>query len=347
MVTYLWDVLDPWHLQQMVDEGYVRVQTHPSLPYKIACYTKKAMFDREWNDTTKVCRGLIWHDSGRIEGRPFAKFFNYGEPDAPELKPSTQVIAFDKLDGSLGISYMTPDGPAIATKGSFASEQALHATELLRTKYGSWAPLEGHTALYEIIYPENRIVLDYGDEDKLVLLGIVNNQTGKSWGWEGVEIIDPPFETAPVLGIGPLADVLKFPDRPNREGMVLKVLNKDIRIKVKQQDYLELHKVMTGLNERQIWEWFASKHNVDEVLVDLPEELHEWVTKVWKDLGNRFDELSNEVIECFFEHGFNTTRKDFATAIKDEPKWKQGALWARYDGNFERVGEIVWKQLKP
>lgn len=346
-MTHLDDVLDIDLLGQLIDEGYVQVRYHPDYPYAIYCYTKLAMFDRKWNEVTKVCRGLIVNeDSGEVLARPFKKFFNLGEPDAPVWNHTDWVSVYDKADGSLGIAYDTPDGPAIATKGSFTSEQALKATELLRTKYPRYVLEDEYTDLFEIIYPDNRIVLDYGDEESLRYLGSVWIDDGSDW-WNGCLMRYWDIPRNKVLQSAPFSQLKLDMNRPNAEGYVL--FNEDTgeRLKVKQEDYLELHKVMTGLNERQIWEWFATKHNVDEVLVDLPEELHDWVTGVWEDLGTRFDELSNEVIEYFFEHGFNTTRKDFALTIKDQPKWKQGALWARYDGNFERVGEIVWKQLKP
>src|SRR5439155_17561955 len=51
------------------------------------------------------------------------------------------------VHNSLGILYPTPEGHAIATRGSFASEQALHATEVLREKYAAFEPPAGHTVL--------------------------------------------------------------------------------------------------------------------------------------------------------------------------------------------------------
>ena len=75
-MTYLQDVLDPWHLEQMVKEGYVRVQKHPvHHDLKIAFYTKQAKYERARTPTTRVCRGLIWsHKTRRILARPYSKF---------------------------------------------------------------------------------------------------------------------------------------------------------------------------------------------------------------------------------------------------------------------------------
>lgn len=40
----------------------------------------------------------------------------------------------------------------------------------LTDRYSAWTPPTGHTVLFEIIYPENRIVVDYGEMEDLVLL---------------------------------------------------------------------------------------------------------------------------------------------------------------------------------
>lgn len=349
MNTYLWDVLDPNELSTMVDEGYVRVQTHPLYPYNIACYTKRAMFEREWNNTTTVCRGLIWRQAtGKILARPFKKFFNYGEPGAAEFSSHDIVNAYDKVDGSLGIAYMTPDGPAIATKGSFTSDQALHATELLRTQYPAYEPEDWKTDLFEIIYPDNRIVVDYGDTDALVYLGSVDIEDGSDHD-NSVAMGFYGFRRTPVIEGGYFADVVQRiiqNQRPNAEGVVIHREYTGDRIKLKQQDYIELHKVMTGLNERQVWEWFGTKDHLDVVLVDLPEELHEWVSNTWKSIGRKFDELALSVIEEFFNIR-HLERKEFALSIKDKPAWMKGALFARYDNNIERAAEICWKAVRP
>jgi RNA ligase len=92
------------------------------------------------------------------------------------------VRVFDKMDGSLGILYPTSQGMAVATRGSFTSEQALKATEILHEKYPEWAQITydwfrsnfdanwyevNYTDLVEIVYPENRIVVDYARSSRV------------------------------------------------------------------------------------------------------------------------------------------------------------------------------------
>jgi RNA ligase len=344
----IYDIMDAKDLVEMTKGGYVRVQTHPVYPYNIACYTKQAMFERVWNDVTLNCRGLIYHqETGEVLARPFKKFFNYGEPSAPTFAPDDWVTVFDKVDGSLGIAYDTPDGPAIATKGSFTSEQAQHATELLRTKYSRYQTDDYCTDLFEIIYPDNRIVLDYGDTNELRYLGSVVVETGENY-WSGVLIgyYDIPKNHFIVSGeFGAVIDQIDL-HRPNAEGVV--ILNDDTgeRLKLKQEDYIELHKVMTGLNERQIWQWLSEGKYVPDILADLPEELHGWARPVMINLCDLFLNHKMELRQAWVESMY-MERKEFALFNSLKPAWLKGALFAKYDGNESRVDEVLWKAVRP
>lgn len=348
MVTYLDEILDPALLGQMMDEGYVQVRYHPDYPYAIYCYTKQAMFDRKWNDVTRTCRGLIVNEeTSEILARPFKKFFNYGEPDAPVFEQTDWVEVFDKLDGSLGIAYDTPEGPAIATKGSFISEQAQHATELLRAKYPRYQTDDYCTDLFEIIYPENRIVLDYGDADELKYLGSVVVHSGEDY-WNGVLIGYYDIPKNYCLDSGPFSQLELNLNRPNSEGFVLFNQDKGERLKVKQDDYIELHKVMTGLNERQIWEWMREHKWIDDILKDLPEELHDWAnetySKILKDYQNHLDTMSMAYCDLI---ELKDDRKSFAIAAQAYDPFIRGLLFLYLDDDRERIYREIWKKVKP
>lgn len=349
-MTHLDDILDTALLGQMIDEGYVQVRYHPDFPYAIYCYTKKAMFDRKWNEVTMTCRGLIVNeDTGEILARPFKKFFNYGEPDAPRLEHDDWVTVYDKADGSLGIAYETPDGPAIATKGSFTSEQALFATELLRTQYGRYTHDDVNTDLFEIIYPENRIVLDYGDTTELRYLGSVNIEDGSDY-WNGLLMTSWGIPKNHFMLSGEFEAVVQHVDlnRPNREGVVIHCEDRGMRLKMKQEDYLELHKVMTGLNERQLWEWLSEGKYIKDILSDLPEEMHEWARPILTDLVNKHAELVERIGNAFQYHIKKATdRKDFALRIKEYPSLDKGAMFCMMDNQFERADALVWKAVRP
>lgn len=166
-------------LQQMINEKLVSVQKHPEADLFIYNYTPKVQYEKIWNEVTLITRGLILDSEMKYVSRPFGKFFNLEELQPNEI-PDLPFDVYEKMDGSLGILYWFNDKPYIATRGSFVSEQSQHATQLLHSKYSHiFDKLDkSSTYVFEIIYPQNKIVVDYGEMDDLVLLTVIDNQTG-------------------------------------------------------------------------------------------------------------------------------------------------------------------------
>lgn len=297
-MTNLSDMFPMADFERMAHLGYIRIQKHPRLPdYEIANYTEKAVYDKEWNDVTLQCRGLIYRRSdGEVIARPFRKFFNHNESAAPTIGLNDPVVVTDKADGSLGVLYLTPnDGYAVATRGSFDSPQARHATAVFRARYenlmgASWGfnPPFGITYLFEIIYPENRIVVDYGQQDDLVLLGAVDIATGRSITPEVIQKSSNPWPgpVTETFTFSTYGDALAAAPRPGKEGFVVHDLRTDERVKIKQEDYVVLHRLVTGLTARRVHEAMLQGVNLDEFIAPLPDEFHDWV----RDVAGRIEE---------------------------------------------------------
>jgi RNA ligase len=282
-------------LEEALEQRYVRRQAHPDLPLSILNYTERCAYDAAWTPVTRQCRGLIYETGTlRVVARPFLKFFNYGEPNAPELDLDAPAVVTDKMDGSLGILYPTrppldsahgtiPAEYGIATRGSFASEQAVHATELLRERYLNWSPDPGLTYLFEIVYPENRIVLDYGATDDLFLLTVLETETGRDVShdeatWSDLSRSAWPGPRTETHDFATLAGALAAEPRPNREGLVVYLPDLDERVKIKQTDYVALHRILTGTNARHVYE-FAAVRACSEAIARLAEGRDEG--KLW------------------------------------------------------------------
>lgn len=259
------ELFDESILQEHINNGLVSAKRNPDDDLTIYNYTPKAQYSRTWDDVTRNCRGLIVDDEGTITARPFPKFFNYGETDLydEEITPDTEVVAYDKLDGSLGIVYWDKKGqPQVATRGSFTSVMAEHASE--RIKELLIPHFENVTMLVEIIYPENQIVLDYKGRDDLFLLGGVHIPSG--------QFLSPLDVFTEIRGVFPdggfkylaqdyreiktVQDALNNLNRTNREGYVLHT-DAGTMIKVKQDDYLAMHKAVFQTSKRTIWYGFA------------------------------------------------------------------------------------------
>lgn len=54
-----------------------------------------------------------------------------------------------------------------------------------------------------------------------------------------------------------LAEALEAEPRPNAEGLVVFFPDRNERVKVKQDDYVALHRILTGTNARHVWEYAA------------------------------------------------------------------------------------------
>lgn len=288
-MTNLYDLVSAPDLARAFDEGLVSVR-HSEDNQAIWNYTDKAMYTPgAWdNAAVSQCRGLIvgWDD--HVVARPWAKFFNYGQKEAGELDLDAPVEVTDKMDGSLGIIHVDENGKTrVATRGSFESEQAIHATKWIQEQT-LWTLDDafGWTPLVEIIYPENRIVCDYGRRDELVLLGAVHIESGEYIGPEEArKAVGWPFFVTKTFEYGTLREALAAEPRPGAEGLCVRFIGENRIVKIKQEDYLRLHKIVSGLSERSVWEAMVAGQTLDQFLIDLPDEFHEWVGMVWGNLA--------------------------------------------------------------
>ncbi|MEU4241930.1 RNA ligase [Actinoplanes sp. NPDC026619] len=342
-MTLLADVLDSVELTTAVETGFVRLQRHPSAPLVIYNYTEACQYAGAWNPVTLACRGLIVDGAGRVVARPFRKFFNHNEAHAPEITGKVRVT--DKSDGSLGIVYHDGRRFAVATRGSFASDQAIHATELLNERYAEFVPPDGLTVLVEIIYPANRIVVDYAGLDDLVLLGAVDIATGRSYGPEAVP--NWPGPVVETFDYPTFADALAAPPRDGREGLVVHYTDADQRVKIKYAEYVRLHRLVTGLTARTVWDIMVHGGDLDVLLEPLPEEFEPWIRGVAAELTATVEaqvvaiEAAYATILAELPDGW--TRKEFAAAaVRNEHR---GALFLRLDDKDYRP--VLWQNARP
>lgn len=315
--------------------GFVRSNEHPEdSEMWILNYTEKSAYESHWTNVTLNTRGLIVGPFCDILARPFPKFFNYGQVGCPEIDLDEPAVVSDKMDGSLGILYREKMSGkyAIATRGSFTSDQAIHATEILRTKYAGYVPPKGVTLLFEIVYPENRIVCDYGDMDDLVLLGSVDIASGDNWdacdldwGWPGPKAESFPYRTT--------REALEANPRAGKEGFVVHLLISDVRVKIKQEDYVRLHKIVTGLNARSVWEAMLND-SVNELIEQVPDEFHNFVRDVEQDICDDVYESLKIVDRAYsrilagMQDAGEENKRDFAMRAKDHNySWALFKLW--------------------
>ena len=346
-------------LADMVEQGYVRTQEDES-GLILLNYTEKAQFEKKWNEVTLQTRGLITDRYIDVIARPFQKFFNWSEVkehidndpwvDKDDFYSET-VRVQDKLDGSLGIVYFHPyaDRWRVATRGSFYSDQAQWAQERLDELVDNGLDLkEGFTYLVEIIYPGNRIVVDYGGLKALVLLDVLRNEDGGSVfelsaiGW--------PYGTANQFHYPNFKAVLSAPTREGKEGFVVFWPQRNLRVKIKEEEYVRLHKIMTGVTPLRVWDVLRNGGTLEEWLKDVPDEFYEQIEKMATEL--RAAQVA-EKGEAHMEHFTVSlllpkeyTRKEFAMKVQEivEPKYR-GPVFSIEDR--KDINDWAWKMVRP
>lgn len=354
----LYGLFNESELQKQIVEGMIKITCHPTDSLEVVNYTQKAQFTPElWNHVTDICRGLIY-DPRTLElvARPFSKFWNLGDSRHPETLPAnlpaTMPMITRKMDGSLGIAYKTQDGWAVATRGSFSSEQAIWATRWLRSKGQFKYEAPGYTPLFEIVYPENQIVVKY-DYSGLILLALVNIETGEELSYCRLQDFGLVNDFRVVERFDKPLDGLSEEDDRNEEGYVVawnRVGQAPLRVKIKYATYCRLHRLLTQTNAVTVWEMLRDGSDITALTVDVPQEFKSWLAGVQTRLQGEFKKLKDQALEAMLKYlgEKNVTlpgqRKEFALyAVKQQPV--TAILFAMLDG--KDYAQIIWKMIRP
>lgn len=330
-------------LNAMIAGGFISCRKHPAADLFIYNYTARAQYENVWNEATLNCRGLIADARGDIVARPFRKFFNW---DQLERLPDGLYNVYEKLDGSLGITYWHNDQVSLATRGAFESEQAIYGTQMLRAHPMVRSLLRDVTYLFEIIYPENRIVVQY-PHPRLVLLGAIVTATG--------EDVTPFIRDHPLLRKfdaprqypPDLLENLASMNLPNHEGFVLHWPTTGERVKIKFEDYKRLHKVLTGITAKRVMEdYLMTGQSMDALYERVPDEFAGWLRDTVEGLRRQYlrhDTLALAEFAQAQDDASGWTRKDYAMRFTKSPY--SAVLFKMLDG--QSYDQLIWKMVKP
>ncbi|WP_354643922.1 RNA ligase [Kitasatospora camelliae] len=360
------DLFDPADLDAALDAGYVTRKPHPTDRLEIYTYSATCQYGNIWTPVTTACRGLIVEKhTGRIIALPFPKIFvtgmhGTGHDFAPPLPTGEPFEVYEKADGSLAIVHFYDGTWRAASKGSFISEQAQWAQTVLDRSDLSGLDT-GLTYLAEAIYPGNRIVVDYGTREDLVLLAAFRPADGSEVPLDIAAGHWKPIGTA-VQSWGLYDDVTVLEKRAaasldmhgsqvngmQEEGYIIRYAS-GRRAKIKLSAYLTLHKLYTGTNERTVWEALASGQDLGTLFDRVPDEFRDWVDEIAMRLRAEHNALAGAA-ERDYTAAMDgladvSDRKAFAMAASKSAY--RPALFLFYDGRRDAVGQWVWRQLKP
>lgn len=256
----------------------------PELAFARA-YLPGALYPTGWNRVSLLCRGLIARrlpdGSLRLLYRGMPKFFNEGEVHATERAELARLAASGyivdksrKMDGSLGEIYFDDaDGRwHLTTRGSLDSDQGRIGEQMLYTLPHWRRALDRLDPRFcyavEIVYPENRIVVNYGDTTELFLLRIIHRDTGyiltdrqlvaaaRDLGVPTADVYEAPLEQVIAErshlpgdadeGIVVLYSEFEVPLEQLCSGAPVRLPEQRL-VKIKWAAYLEVHKAVSAL----------------------------------------------------------------------------------------------------
>ena len=332
-------------LQKYYEDGWLIKQTHPTLPLTIWNYSQTTQYEGKWDEITLQCRGLVTDDMGNIFAKPFKKFFNMEEG---KHTPTEEFDVYEKMDGSLIIVFWYDGGWVVASRGSFISDQAIGASKIFFDELDHNFSI-GITYLFEFTAPWNRIVVDYGEKPNLTLLGAIRTDDETEATWEQLKMIGDGANCDIVKKYDGISDysTLKGMIDDNAEGFVIRFSNGD-RMKIKGVEYLRLHKIMTEVSTKSVWEILSNGGSMEDLLKDVPDEFYTKIKEYENELVGQFNILKRE-----YEYIFMTFQ---ALGLRDGGKRKEFAeqalkvkhpsiLFAMLDGRD--VEPIIWKIIQP
>lgn len=330
-------------------------------------YSKTIQYNFDWDDTSINARGIVFEEAtGKLVARSYRKFFNYDElageaalklPEKYRPNLDGEFMVLEKVDGSCGICYFYNGKWYINTRGSFQSDQAKWAQIYLDNNIKTDLMNTDYTYLFEIIYPENRIVVDYGGLSTLCLTGIIETATGREL-W-----IDEIQEEAKKIGCM-VVKVFKFSSfeemfkarellSVNEEGFVVTFKN-GYKFKLKGDSYCAVHRALCNLSPLNFWRSINLETLTVPVdfLEKLPEEFKETVDNL-KEITEHIHQTEyNKVISYAEKIPSFSDDKDGKKAIffyiKDTvPSDMIGFVISYIEGHADKVKFSIHQRVRP
>ena len=337
-------------LRKLEEMGYVRSVAHRDLPLLVWNYTPVVQYQNAFGDypLLRKCRGLITDLDGNVKLTGYTKFLNWEQHHPSELPLGSKNYTIEtKLDGSLLIVGRVDGKVIYSTRGSFYSSQSLLGARLFKELYSEDWIDEGYSYLFELVGPSNRIVNFYSEDD-LILHGLIDTQTGLDFNtvypFKRVET----HEVEGVLFGQELYKTLSALNTPNAEGFVLKVKEPGIptwMVKIKFSDYCELHKLLTGVSNKTIWEYLRDNKSFDEIIEICPDEFNDWLKKTKHNLENEYEVILAKANMVFNLIKNIDSRREQALELISNYKDVSHIVFNMLDG--KSYSEIIWDMVKP
>lgn len=242
-------------------------------PHEIAgeiCYlVQSAHQGAKWAKHNLIFRSSVWNSKGELISASFKKFFNWGEQPELAYTPfsltangGSQLI--EKIDGSTLIVSKYKGQLIIRTRGTVDATKIDNGyeIEILKKKYSKafqfydeFGVIDNkdtisYSYIYEWTSPVNKIVLNYGEEPEIRLIGIIDHNDYKLAQQELLDFfaIQIGVKRPSVFKFDSIKEMLEAVEALKGQEGICCYCNygQDIR-KIKSAWYLALHRMKSEL----------------------------------------------------------------------------------------------------
>lgn len=311
----------------------------------------------DWSQQNKIFRSSLWNSDGELISASFPKFVNWGEK--PEVFPVPtslkNCVVMEKLDGSTLIVSKYKGQFIIRTRGTVdastmeknGDEVELFKKTILPKLTESDVDTWGISFIFEWTSPRNQIVINYGDEPKFTLIGIVshrNYELDPQWNLDAIakesDLLRP--NTYTFTDIASLISEVELWE--GKEGVVVYSKYGQELHKCKSFSYLKLHRFksnatfentvdlffefgmpayqdfQTKLIEKFDYECFSMVQGYISIICDGYKEVLKIVRGMNDFVNNRLKPLPNrreQAMTTFSSFGKDSNRSSFIFKILD------------------------------
>jgi RNA ligase len=219
--------------------------------------------------------------------------------------------------------------------------------------------------VFEGICSSLRIVVDYGAREEMVLLALIDNETGEEMPPEQLklwaECVNVSVARQHDITMQEAHQNTYDESVKNKEGYVLtwyRTGQPPFRLKLKFADYLRLHRLVTGVSPKHILEVLRNgwTTELDEYFNASTPWFSHFVTKWKRTIEGEYERIDNHskiiyagVLETVQNSpvykNLGDIRKEFAYHFtKPENVEFSGVLFAMLDGKDYK--QVIWKKVK-
>lgn len=292
----------------------------------------------------RECRGLKFdRDSGHIVARPYHKFFNTSEREETQvhhLSLDQPHSILEKLDGSM--IHAVPVGDTFRFCTKMGMTDVCVPVERFVDSHPQYMDMVrdmhelGYTAIYEWCSPQQRIVIDY-DQDQLILTAVRDTVSGQYWNYDRLCAVAQEYDVPVVAQLpGTMASMNHLIEHTRGlqgfEGYVVR-WHSGHMVKIKADHYVLLHRTKDQIRlEKNIIDILINEGADDlKPLLDQRDfdRFVEFENRFWRGVDVVVDQLQD-----LYQQGQQyQSRRDYAVEfVNCQPHHVRPLLFGMRDG---------------